>query len=89
VGATAQALRIWRWANAAYHADVADAVQRARAWLMRCQLRATDVRVNGGFPAGVDDVLRWRRRERNLYPWVAVFAADALAPATPAPGPIF
>ena len=32
---------------------------------------------DGGFPAGIDPVKPWQRREMQLYPWVGIFAADA------------
>jgi len=82
VGATAQAVRIWRWVQAAEGSDFAEPVRRSEAWLRRHQIPSTDPRLDGGLPAGVDRLLGWERWERNLYPWVAVFAVDAVAPAT-------
>lgn len=76
VGATAQAVRIWTWVKA-LRGGFAHNIVRGLAWLAACQLRSPDVRLDGGFPAGIDPLRPWRRREMQLYPWVAIFAADA------------
>lgn len=77
VGATAQAVRIWTWARALDGSRFARNIERGMAWLAKCQLRAADARLDGGFPAGVDSITPWRRREMQLYPWVGIFVADA------------
>jgi len=77
VGVTAQAIRVWSWAQQVCGNDHAEAIQRGMAWLSRQQLLSGDPNVDGAFPAGVDEWLGLRRRERWLYPWASVFAIDA------------
>ena len=76
VGATAQAVRIWTWVSA-LRSGYAPNIERGLAWLAASQLRTADVRLDGGFPASIDPLKPWRRREMQLYPWVGIFAADA------------
>jgi len=77
VGATAQAVRIWTWVQELGYGDFARHIKRGLAWLCACQFRSADTRIDGGFPAGIDPLKPWRRREMSLYPWVAIFVADA------------
>ncbi len=76
VGATAQTLRIWTWAQA-LRGGFAHNIVRGLAWLAASQLSSPDVRLDGGFPAGIDPLRPWHRREMQLYPWIGIFAADA------------
>jgi prenyltransferase beta subunit len=77
VGATAQAVRLWTWLRALAVRDHSSHVARGLGWLARHQLRSGGVVVQGGFPAAIDPLKPWQRREMRLYPWVAMFAADA------------
>ncbi len=77
VGATAQALRLLIWVGQATGRRYARAVERGLAWLRDNQILVEDPRCRGGFPAGLDRLLGWTRAEMRLYPWVAIFAADA------------
>lgn len=88
VGATAQALRIWIWLRQLGGERHDDAIARGFGWLERQQFDTPDPVLYGGFPAGTDDFLGLNRREPRLYPWVAIFAADAarlLSSPDPAP----
>lgn len=77
VGATAQAGRIWVWADQLTRARrFAPQVDRALGWLVRHQLRSADVRIDGALPAARDPLRPWDPLEWRFYPWVAVFAAD-------------
>ena len=76
VGATAQAIRIWTWVRM-LRGGFERNIEHGLEWLTASQLRATDARLSGGFPAAIDRFKPWQRREMQLYPWVAVFAADA------------
>ncbi len=77
VGATAQSARVWWWAQRLTGDDHGSSVARAVAWLRRQQIVSADPAVDGGFPAGVDELFGWRRQEPWLYPWISVFAIDA------------
>lgn len=77
IGATAQAVRIWTWAQA-LRGGFARNIERGLAWLAASQLHTADVHLDGGFPAGIDPLKLWRRREMQFYPWVGIFAADAV-----------
>lgn len=77
VGATAQALRLLCWANAFGTGDYVREIDRGMRWLDRYQISDTDIRSDGAYPAAVDEFFGWRRTERRIYPWVAIFAADA------------
>ena len=77
VGATAQAVRIWTWVRA-LRGGFARNIERGLAWLAASQLRTSDVHLDGGFPASIDPLKPWRCREMQLYPWVGIFAADAV-----------
>lgn len=77
VGATAQAIRVWTWVQALDGGGFARNIEHGLAWLAAYQLRSADARLDSGFPAGIDPLKPWRRREMQLYPWVAMFAADA------------
>ena len=76
VGATAQAVRIWSWLQP-LRDRFTTPIERGLKWLAACQLRSVDARIDGALPAGIDPLKPWRRKELKLYPWVAIFAADA------------
>ena len=77
-GATAQAVRIWSWMRALGELRFARHLDRGLAWLASCQLRSPDACLDGAFPAGIDPLRPWQRAEMLLYPWVTMFAADAV-----------